>query len=120
MATPKQEYCVCYVPPVRFRNKSIDRLTPSWKFEVPLDLSIKLPSLSSKSSPQLPTIKSISAEFVNLTIKSEKLAIPIEFNHDLIFNKVNTGEFTDRDLSTPTSPNNLENIPMNYTKLFSS
>ena len=98
MATPKQEYCVCYVPPVRFRNQSIDRLTPSWKFEVPLDLSIKLPSLSSKSSPQLPTIKSISAEFVNLTIKSEKLAIPIEFNHDLIFNKVNTGEFTDRDL----------------------
>ncbi|RCK64278.1 Ubiquitin ligase-binding protein BUL2 [Candida viswanathii] len=97
LATPKQEYCVSYIPPVRFRTGPIDDLAKSWKFEIPLELSIKFPSISTKS-PQLPTIKSIRAELASLTIKSEKYAIPIEFNHDLIFNKQNTGEFLDRDL----------------------
>ena len=97
LSTPKKEYCICYIPPVRFRNQSIDQLAKSWKLEIPIDLSVKYPSLKSKSTPQLPTIKGISAEFVVLTLRSEKYAIPIELNHDLIFNKVNTGQFHDSD-----------------------
>ncbi|EMG49706.1 hypothetical protein G210_5465 [Candida maltosa Xu316] len=96
MASPKKEYCVCYIPPTRFRSYSIDKLTPSWNFEISLDLSIQFPSLLNKA-PQIPTIKAITAELVVLTVSSAKLPIPIEFNHDLVFNKQNTGSFIDSD-----------------------
>ena len=36
LSTPKKEYCVCYIPPVRFRNQSIDQLAKSWKLKFQL------------------------------------------------------------------------------------
>ncbi|RCK60540.1 Ubiquitin ligase-binding protein BUL1 [Candida viswanathii] len=96
LSTPKKEYCICYIPPIRFRQGSIDKRVNSWKFDIPLDLSVKFPSISTKS-PNVPTIKGISAEFVVVTLRSDKYAIPIELNHDLLFNKVNTGQFHDND-----------------------
>ncbi|EMG46760.1 hypothetical protein G210_2987 [Candida maltosa Xu316] len=96
MSTPKKQYPVCYIPPTRFRQQPIDNLTPSWNFEIPLDLSIQFPSLLSKN-PTIPSIKSISAEFVILTVSSPKLPIPVEFNHDLVFNKQNNGNLIDTD-----------------------
>ncbi|EGW32392.1 uncharacterized protein SPAPADRAFT_61464 [Spathaspora passalidarum NRRL Y-27907] len=97
LSTPKQEYCVCYIPPSRFREKPIDDIVPSWKFDIPLDLSVSFPLGSKNSTP--PSIKMISAELAVSTIRSRRLPIPIEFNHDLIYNKQieNNRGFKDED-----------------------
>ncbi|RLV96060.1 Ubiquitin ligase-binding protein BUL1 [Spathaspora sp. JA1] len=84
LSSLKQEYCIGYIPPVRFREQSIEEITPSWKFDIPLDLTFSFPIGSSVS---LPVIKQVSAELVVLTIRSPRLPIPIEFDHDLIYNK---------------------------------
>ena len=68
----------------------------SWKFEIPVDMSIAYSSLNTKPS-QLPNIVDVKAELAVLTIRSDSKPIPIEFNHDLIFNKQCNGQFIDSD-----------------------
>ncbi|RLV94492.1 Ubiquitin ligase-binding protein BUL1 [Spathaspora sp. JA1] len=86
LSSIKQEYCVFYIPPARFREHSIDEIIPSWKFDIPLDLTFSFP-VGSSSSVTLPSIKSIIPELVVSTVRSSRMPIPIEFNHDLIYNK---------------------------------
>ena len=96
VSTPKKEFCVSYIPPLRFRQQSIENLVSSWKFEIPVDMSIAYSSLNTKPS-QLPNIVDVKAELAVLTIRSDSKPIPIEFNHDLIFNKQCNGQFIDSD-----------------------
>ncbi|KAK6205433.1 Bul1 N terminus-domain-containing protein [Scheffersomyces amazonensis] len=104
LSTPKQEFAVTYIPPPKFRKFSpiTQEDLNTWHLEIPIDLSITFPT-APDSVKKLPDIKMLQAELVVLTIKSEKSAIPIEFNHDLIFNKTELNPkapFIDEDTFT--------------------
>ncbi|RCK63363.1 Ubiquitin ligase-binding protein BUL2 [Candida viswanathii] len=86
VTTPKTTYCMAYIPPEKYRHFPINNLVKTWHLEVPVNISY-LCTNSTSSSHYAPhnLIKSITAEFVTLTIKSPKYPIPLEFNHDLIY-----------------------------------
>ncbi|KAK6455599.1 Bul1 N terminus-domain-containing protein [Scheffersomyces xylosifermentans] len=92
VSTPKKDYTIKYIPPPKFRSHpNKEGVEPSWQLDVPIDLSVSLPSLaSSNDTKKLPEIKSVAVELVVSTIQSEKYAIPIELHHNMIFNKPTT------------------------------
>lgn len=96
--TPKQEYHVKYIPPCRFREESIGELEKSWKFDVPIELTTIFPSNDKQQTP--PTIKYIDAELVVHTMRSMGAPIALEFNHDLVYNKVPNNSKREVDLDT--------------------
>ena len=71
-------------------------MNSSWKLVIPLKISIK-PFETPMKSQNLPTIKSISADMVVVTIKSPKYPIPIEFDHGMLYNN-DTGQPFDETL----------------------
>ena len=104
ICTPKKEYPVKYIPPKQFRLKPItNNDLKSWTLDIPLDLTYTFPHLNERCDiKKIPQVKSILADLIVLTIKSEKYPIPVEFHHDIIYqpstNKVQqTSEFRDKD-----------------------
>ncbi|KAI5954488.1 hypothetical protein KGF54_002263 [Candida jiufengensis] len=83
--TPKQEYTIKYIPPTRFRVDSIDELASTWNLNIPLDFVLDSPSKERNPPPTI--IKNISCELVVHSIRSINTPIPIEIDHDLIYNK---------------------------------
>lgn len=87
-----------YIPPCRFREESIGELEKSWKFDVPIELTTIFPSNDKQQTP--PTIKYIDAELVVHTMRSMGAPIALEFNHDLVYNKVPNNSKREVDLDT--------------------
>lgn len=83
LSTPKVNYCIDYIPPKEYRIQT--NTNPSWKLKMPLKISIKSFESSVKNH-NLPTIKSVTADLVVVTIKSPKYPIPIEFDHEMVCN----------------------------------
>lgn len=82
LSTPKHEYRSTYIPPLKFRTGTVpDQNT---LLTIPLDLTFFY-RLNSLKQPSIPRIKTITAEVVALTVKSEKYPIPVEFNHEMCF-----------------------------------
>ncbi|KAK6463006.1 Bul1 N terminus-domain-containing protein [Scheffersomyces coipomensis] len=114
LSTPKEQINIDYIPPPKFRKLSPLRFEhlESWKdVIIPIDLSLILPSSIEYSSSissmikKLPEVRSFQAELIVLSIKSDEHAIPIEFHHDLIFNKPGSqknarAQFIDNDTFT--------------------
>lgn len=91
ISTPKTVYSISYIPPEKYRESlSIDNLSKTWNLQIPLDLTYISGTSNHNHNHNHNNIthhliKSITAQFVILTIKSPKHRIPIEFNHDLIY-----------------------------------
>ncbi|KAI5961629.1 BUL1 [Candida pseudojiufengensis] len=94
--TPKTDYTIKYIPPLRFRDQSIDELANTWNLNIPIDLSVQYPN--NKIEP--PIIKNITSELVVHTLKSMSKPIALEFNHELIYNKVQGNSKSFQDLDT--------------------
>lgn len=94
LSTPNVNYIIDYIPPKKYRTQS--DVNSSWKLVIPLKISIK-PFETPMKSQNLPTIKSISADMVVVTIKSPKYPIPIEFDHGMLYNN-DTGQPFDETL----------------------
>ncbi|CAK7909817.1 hypothetical protein CAAN1_13S01926 [[Candida] anglica] len=91
--TPKVHYSILYIPPPSYRTDEVD--SSSWNIDVPIDLEYVIPGANSASKNlKLPEIKSFGAELIALTIKSEIGSIPIEFNHDMLFDNNQSMEKT--------------------------
>lgn len=96
--TPKIEYHISYIPPPNFREDVDLNLARDWNLSIPIEMVVTSRSLTEKSFKP-PTIKEINAEFVVHTISSMNYPIGLEFNHDLVYNKVphNYKEYEDKD-----------------------
>lgn len=81
-STPRHSYTVNYVLPPKFR---MDDESVNTRVSVPLTLTYLISKGSEKHAA--PEIKRIEADLVALTIKSEKYPIPVEFNHDMLFDE---------------------------------
>lgn len=86
-STSKAPLILDYVEPLQFRgSKSMD--PSSWIVDIPIDLEYVFSSAlisEEPSVPKLPEIKSVSAELIVFTTKAERHALPIEINHDMLF-----------------------------------
>lgn len=80
LSTPKAEYALSYVPPLRYRNPMQLYKT---RVRIPLDLTYSCDNATSNQQPPEP--KKITCELVVLTARSKKHYIPIELNHDMCF-----------------------------------
>ena len=101
MTTPKAEYHLDYIPPLKFRD-GVKLLTASnvnhcWKLNVPISLTVTDSSKSKSFKPIM--IKEISVELVVQTLRSAKKPIAVELNHDLMYNKATNNHrcFDDKD-----------------------
>lgn len=74
LSTPKYQYKVHYIPPLKYRHKPYNDPT----VEIPVLLSYH--DVNSKSIPE---IKSVKAELISMTIRSPQYLIPVEINHEL-------------------------------------
>lgn len=106
ISTPKTVYCISYIPPASYRETSINQLAKTWNLEIPLNLSYICGNTSSHTTHHL--IKSISAQFVTLTIRSPKYSIPLEFNHDLIYEQNNAEDPLKQNFIKPFKEYSLE------------
>jgi hypothetical protein len=110
ICTPKKEYPVKYIPPKQFRLKPItDDDTKSWTLDIPLDLTYSFPHLNERGDiKKIPHVKSIFADLVVLTVKSDKYPIPVEFHHDIIYQPSrNKAQPTTAFRDTDTFENNV-------------
>lgn len=82
LSTPKQEYRILYVPPVKFRSRG--KNYNDTKIRIPLEISYFHTKTPGKEV-QFPEIKYLKAELVVLTLRSQKYPIPLEFNHEMCF-----------------------------------
>ncbi|QFZ31084.1 putative bypass of stop codon protein [Clavispora lusitaniae] len=83
VSTPKTEFLMDYVPPKFFRE-GLPPDDSSWKFQVLIEVKFT-PSGLQKKEINVPEIKSVRAEFVVFTVKSNKRPIPVELNHNFLF-----------------------------------
>ncbi|KAF5212957.1 hypothetical protein E0198_000470 [Clavispora lusitaniae] len=83
VSTPKTEFLIDYVPPKFFRE-GMPTDDSSWKLQIPIDVKFT-PSGLQNNEIKPPSIKSIRAEFVVFTVKSNKRPIPVELNHNFLF-----------------------------------
>lgn len=84
MSTPKTEYRLNYISPKRFRVR-IPCDPSSWTVEIPLDFSYTPSSMGPADVTKFPEIRSLQAELVVFTLKSNNRPIPVELNHDFLF-----------------------------------
>lgn len=100
LTTPKTQYAIQYIPPKQFRGDG--GISFSNSIEIPLNFKFSSSKLNSGvSAKNLPEIKYLGIDLVALTYESHKFPIPVEFNHDLIFNpdKCNSNtDFADNDI----------------------
>lgn len=85
-STSKAPLILDYVKPLQFRDsKTVD--PSSWIVDIPIDLEYVLSSalISEENVPRLPEIKSVNAELIVFTTKAERYSLPIEINHDMLF-----------------------------------
>lgn len=83
ISVPKTEYLLQYISPKYFREHVAPN-DSSWKFQIPVEVKFTASSLLN-SNVKPPSIREIRAEFVVFTVKSDRRPIPIELNHDFLF-----------------------------------
>lgn len=101
---PKLPYTIDYIPQCGIGRSAVDpRKAASWKIDVPMELSI----LADGGNKEV-HVKSISAEFVAVTIVSPGYHIPIELHHDMLFNRLQK--------ATKEDPNDIDDLIHNIVK----
>lgn len=78
LSTPKIDYKIKYIPPIKFRPKDYKINEQDLKLSIPLKLTYFNNTL--KSTPE---IKSIKPELVVASFRSNNHPLPVEFNHDI-------------------------------------
>jgi hypothetical protein len=119
VSTPRKTYQLTYIPPTQFRDSPPAKsVTDTWKIKLDLDLSFTIPTLSKTKT--LPQVKKIVPELVATTIKSPYFPIPIEFDHDFVFNQPPSDNTPPSYLADKDTLTNNIVIPMktHATKLY--
>ncbi|CAK7894014.1 hypothetical protein CAAN1_02S02234 [[Candida] anglica] len=85
LSTPKTHYKIGYIPPPQFRTEELE--TGIWNLEIPIDMQFVPASVVHSAGKHVipPEATSIKADMVAFTIRSNGGSIPIEFNHDMLF-----------------------------------
>ncbi|CAH2355871.1 hypothetical protein CLIB1423_36S00738 [[Candida] railenensis] len=85
--SPNVSYKIDYIKPPQYRRHELiqDR---SWKFDIPFNLT-------NQHFKSAPIFKNVTAELVSLTIISKVSSIPVEINHNMVFQNGNELTFDD-------------------------
>lgn len=95
VSVPKKEIQLRYIPPPKFQTD--ENCDPSsWKVNLPIGFEFCNSSILDKSTPKkLPEIKDIMVDLVVMTLQSPNRDIPIEINHEILFNNEFDGFISD-------------------------
>ncbi|CAH2356067.1 hypothetical protein CLIB1423_47S00210 [[Candida] railenensis] len=90
---PVEEYKISYIPSYKYiGGQEVDEAKlKSWNIDVPVNFSF---TADSENINDFPTLKLAKASLVSFTISSEvdNQNIPLELNHDMVFNNSNPEE----------------------------
>lgn len=77
LSTPKKQYKIDYIPPLKYQTKTSYKS----RIDIPMELSYYIEG----DSKSLPEVKSIHAELIVLTLRTQKHFIPLNISHDMCF-----------------------------------
>lgn len=99
ISIPVYKQSISYIPPLAYRTGQVSTADlDSWNIHIPIHLRYE--SQGDITKNKLPEITNISASLVTFSIMSDNYPIPIEFDHDMLFNN-DTGEEFDALVQGP-------------------